>query len=298
MVRKKKDDVSILGRAMLVYVSIGMWTARKHDKRVTEKVNEEMAHNPEAGRYHKRLFGGKNTVHSKLVTAVQQARNTHYAQTLPWEDTGWRLLPTANYFEYTEIMRAAQARFEAALEQFLEHYQELVKASKELLGDMYNVKDYPSVTEIRHKFHFDIDYAPVPAGQDFRVDLPEAELRAMTKQVESRVHTAVQTATQEIWQRLGDTVHEIRGYLDDGKFLRDTMIDRVREMAELLGRLNLNNDPKLEATRQKVLTDLAGLRADSIKNNEKVRTAAAKKADDILKSMKGVYTPPPPQEDK
>jgi hypothetical protein len=289
MTPKKKE--SILGRAMLANVSIGVWSARKHDRVVTDKVNTTMADSRNAGRYHKRLFADAAPSHSKLVTAAHVARNMHYHHTLPWEDSGWRLLPTANYFEYNEAMRSVQAVFEEALHAFLNEYPKLVRNAADALGSMYSKADYPRVSEIEHKFHFDLEFGPVPSAGDFRVSLPQEELREMAKGVELRVTSAVTAAVTDMWTRLGDSIVQLRGKLDDGKFLRESMLDRLADMANTLGRLNLTNDPALEKARKQVVKDLTGLDIRALRDDDKTRGLAAAKADAILKSMKGVYTP-------
>ena len=90
---------------------------------------------------------------------------------------------------------------------------------------------------------------------------------------------------------MGDAVHNFSTRLHDGKRLRSTMITRVVEVAEILGRLNLTKDKALEETRKKVLKDLSLLDVETLRDDDKVRNAAAKKADAILASMKSVYSP-------
>ncbi len=296
MAAKIKD---ILGQAMLVNVHIGLWTARKFDKDVTEKTNNRLANgNSQAGRYHKRLFGGNSGSHGQLVTSVHVARRTHAAFTLPWEDrtgtgSGYRLLPTTNYFKYTEAMRKCKERYELCLEKFLYEYDQLCITAQEHLGPMYNENDYPTRESIRHKFHFDLQFSPVPSAGDFRVELPTRELKEMEKSVTSRVQGAVDIAMAEVWQRLGDVVSELREKLDDGKYLRAAMVSRVGEVAEAMGRLNIANDPKLTAARKRVVIKLASLDVEALKSDDKFRAKAAAEADDILKKMKGLYTPTP-----
>lgn len=287
----KKKEPEILGRAMLVNVCVGLWNARKHDHKVTDRVNEQYARNPRAGRYHKRLFGGEVSSHSKLITAATQARRTHYSHTLPWEDSGWRLLPTENYYEYTEALRKFKERFEQALEDFILEYPELVKKAEKKLGKMYKRADYPKISEIRRKFHFEIQFAPLPASGDFRLELPKEELANITNGIEDRVTQAVSDAMTEAWQRLGDVVSQLRPKLDDGKHLRETMIQRTTEVAGILQRLNITNDSKLDKTATRVIKELGTLDVETMREDDAARAAAAKKADKILESMKGVYTP-------
>ena len=281
----------IVGRAMLVNVHIGIWQARKHDKKVTRTVNESIARNATAGRYHKRLFGGVITSHSALVTAGQNARRTHYANTLPWGDDGWRLLPTTNYFEYTKILRKIIEDFEGMRDRFLQDYERLVEEARESLNGMYNPDDYPAAHEVHDKFHIEIQFAPLPVTDDFRLSLPKDEMDNIAKGMKDRAAEAMQEAVKDAWTRLGDAVSDLRPRLEDGKHMRSTMIKRVSDVAEVLGRLNITNDPALEKTRKQVLRDLATLDIDNLRDDENIRKDAAKKADDILKSMKSVYTP-------
>lgn len=285
------EPAQILGRAMLVNVCIGIWEGRKHDREVTARVNDEYQAAHDAGRYNKHLFGGKVKTLSAIITATAGLRGTHYNQTLPWSDAGWRLLPTENYFAYTEAMRKQQQRFRDAVREFADEYPTLVADAKERLGKMYRASDYPSPESVVHKFHADLQFSPLPAGGDFRVSLPEKELARVAHEVEDRLARSVKEAMQEAWTRLGDAIVDLREKLDDGKYLRDTMISRLREVAEVLGRLNLTGDAALESARHAVLTNLTGYSAETLRDDDKVRAEAASRADEILKAMQGVYSP-------
>lgn len=282
----------ILGRAMLANVNIAMWDGRKHDREVTAHVAEEYKASPEAGRYHKHLFGGKVKELSALVTAAATLRGVHYEQTLPWSDSGWRLLPTANYMEYTERMRKARARFDAAAEAFVAAYPRLVRNAEEKLHKMYRAEDYPRAADVRRKYRVALEFSPLPAGSDFRIQLPEAEMARVAKDVEDRLVKSVKLAMKEAWKRLGDVIVNLRERLDDGKYLRDSMIDDIKEVAEALGRLNVTGDKALDDARAAVLKELVGFDAETLRKDEKVRSVAAQKADEILKAMSSVYAPP------
>jgi len=296
----KQQEQDILGRAMLANVTIGIWEARKNDKTVTDKVNAEYAASHEAGRYHKHLFGGPVEELSKLVTASHYLRWTHYAQTLPWSDAGWRLLPTANYMDYCKVMREKRAEFEAAVEVFVAAYPRLVKDARAKLNGMYKESDYPSPSAVRRKYHASLEFEPIPNGEDFRVSLPKEEMKRIAKEVEERMAKHVASAMQDAWLRLGTMVEELKGKLDGGaKGLRGvTLGDAVRvervslsELAEVLGRLNLTQDAALEKARKQVLTQLATLNVESLKKDETARTKASVAVDDILKQVRSVYSP-------
>src|SRR3981189_306238 len=88
----KQQIASPLSRkATLIGVDISQWTARKLDKRVTEKVNREHGASEDAGRYNKLLIEAKRL--EAINSLVGQARRLHYSMTKPWCDEGLRILP-------------------------------------------------------------------------------------------------------------------------------------------------------------------------------------------------------------
>lgn len=281
----------ILGRAMLANVCISMWEGRKHDREITAEVTTAHKAAEDAGRWHKDLFGGKVAERSAIITAAANLRGIHYDNTLPWSDAGWRLLPTANFAEYTTLMRAGIGRFNAAADAWAAIFEERVAEARIKLGDMYDPKDYPSAQRVRSKYRISLDFSPLPAGGDFRVTLPQEELAQLAADVEDRVARSVRLAMHEAWTRLGDEVATMRDKLHDGKYLRESMVERVRGVAEVLGRLNLTADPALESTRQRVLTELTTFSAETLRDDDGIRNKTARAADDILKAMQGVYTP-------
>ena len=292
------DPQQILGRAMLANVCISMWEGRKHDKEVTAKTNEDHKASADAGRFHKHLFGGKVQELSSIITAAANLRLVHYTNTLPWTDSGWRLLPTENFTDYTEKMREAIKRYNAAGDAFADVYEKAVRSAKDRLGDMYRASDYPSADAVRNKYRVSLDFSPLPAGGDFRVTLPKEQLAQLAADVEDRVAKSVELAMKDAWDRLGEAITDLREKLETGKYLRDSMIDRLRGVAEVLGRLNLTNDAALEETRKRVLRELTTFNADSLREDKDVREKAAAAADAILKSMAGVYTPASDDDDE
>jgi hypothetical protein len=283
----------ILGRAILVNVDISAWEARKHDREMTEKVNKRAGAAPDAGRYHKHLFGGRVESLSAVQNAQHALRIMHYEQTLPWTDTGWRLLPTANHTAYTEAYRQHVIEIQKAVDAFVSQYPKLVRDAEKKLGpSMFRARDYPDVNEVRSRFNVSVDYSPVPAEGDFRVTLPKEEMARMEKSVRRRLQEAVKLAMTDAYQRLGEAVSDLREHLHDGKYLRDTMITRISDVADMLGRLNLTDDPNLEQVRKQAIKTLATADITGLRSDAKVRTKVAEDADAILKQMQGYYAPP------
>lgn len=294
-------DKGIHARAMLVRLAVTGWDARRFDRKVTKETNERNAASPEAGRYNKHLLGGKTAspTHADAVSKGGAARQTFYAQTLPWADEGWRLLPTKNYEAFTDAMRRSRAEFDQAVEAFLADYPSLRETARELLNGMYREEDYPSVDALRGKFSYSIEFSPVPSEGDFRLDLPADQLIEIERSTKARVEGATKAAMEEAWTRLRESVEKLRERLTgvdargkrkgQPKTFRDTLIDNVANLADALTRLNVTDDPDLEAMRKRVAEELAELEPKKLRDDPQARQAAAKSADDILKAMSGLY---------
>lgn len=137
---------SLSEKAIQFNLTISGWSATKLDKKVTREVEE--SHNAkDAGRFNKILIAKKDL--EKLKSIAQAARAFHYEQTLPWTDSGGRLLPAANYFEYVNKQRVFKQEYELAVEDFIAIYPELKKDAKLRLNGMFNENDYPSVGKLR-----------------------------------------------------------------------------------------------------------------------------------------------------
>ena len=100
----------ITHKAMLAAVHISIWTATKHDRKVSRDVANLHGAQERAGRYNKQLLMGAARLED-LRTLAGQIRQHFYKITLPWSDEGLRLLPSHFYFDLTARMREFKAGF-------------------------------------------------------------------------------------------------------------------------------------------------------------------------------------------
>src|SRR5262245_64743956 len=100
-------------KATLIAVEFSQWTARKLDKRVTDKVNREHGAADDAGRYNKLLIEAKRL--EAINSVVSRARRLHYTMTKPWCDEGVRILPNAVHEKFAEEFRKLKREFEEAV---------------------------------------------------------------------------------------------------------------------------------------------------------------------------------------
>lgn len=270
-------------RAVLVQLSISQWTARKYDKKATKDVVDANNTTSAAGRFNKALL----PMNESLANVHQKAtyiRTEFYKNTLPWGIEGAQILPVANYLEFMTKFRKERDDWVYLVNTFVDDYESLKQDAERILGGLYNPEDYPSVEQVRKKFHMDLAVFPVPTN-DFRVNIASDELSRIQQDVELRVKQAEKLAMQDVWQRLYDRVKHIADKLADPKAIfRDSMIENAQELCSLLPRLNVMDDPDLEALRQQVEVSLLK-HPQSLRNNPELRQDTAAEAKAIMDKM-------------
>ena len=91
--------------AMLVSLRITAWSGRLYDRQASNHVAAQHDAAASAGRYNKRLL--PKAAFAALTATVSEARAQHYANSLPWDDQGSRLLTVANYEAYAVFQRGS-----------------------------------------------------------------------------------------------------------------------------------------------------------------------------------------------
>lgn len=275
-------------KAMLARLSIQQWSARKLDRQATEKVKSDFNTSSDAGRYNKALIA------TNALKAVQQAaseaRTYHYTNTLPWQDDGARILPATNFMQYSEGMRKLRANFDKAVAAFITEYPALVEDAKSRLQALFNAMDYPK--DITAKYSFAVQIDPMPNGSDFRVELQAEELNAIRNDIERRTADATEAATRDLWDRLHSAVAAMVDRLSSpDAIFRDSLVENVVELVDLLPRLNLTGDPDLEAMRQEVTAKLTAHEPETLRRDKNARAAVAQDAAAIMSAMQGYMSP-------
>jgi len=279
------ETTGIHTSAMLIELNISTWTARKLDKRVSEEVDVNKQTKARAGNYNKNLLAGTEVLDA-LVKYSANARAWHNRQTLPWSDSGMRLLPMASFFEYKNQLGILENNFNLLVDSFIKSYPDLVSAAAFTLGTMFNREEYPSADSIKGKFGFNYFFSPVPVSGDFRVDAGEAAIKELQMHYESEFDRRLQTAMQEAWDRLYDCLGHMKDRLtDDGekkKIFRDSLIDNANELVEALKHINITKDPKLEQARVELAQAIVGVEAKELRDNKTIRQDVLTQVDSIL----------------
>ena len=271
-------------RAMLVDLSISLWYARRKDKQTSSEAISTKAAESDSGAWWTRVIS-RNELKA-IIAAQLKGRMLHYKLTLPWNDDGTRILPADMFMDYTKQIRAVRDEFDAAVDAFVARYPDLVARAQARLGNLYHAEFFPPAHKLRSKFDWQIKIFPLPDAGDFRVDLGHDQTKAIQTDIEQAMNERMAVAMKELWTRLHDAVAHMADRLANAKnVFRDSMVKNVAEMCDLLGRMNITNDPALEEMRQAVASKLAKQKPDALRSDDKIRKSTHKAAKDILSKL-------------
>ncbi len=278
----------ITERAMLAAVHISIWTAIKHDRKVSREVAEQHGAYAGAGRYNKQLLREAERLES-LRALSGQIRQYFYKITLPWSDEGYRLLPAHFYFELTTKMREFELAFVQQVEEFLAVYPSYIEQVRPELNGLFREEDYPSTEKLRNKFGVKLEVLPIPSGNDFRVTLSEEEQARVAREIDENVRQSLQKGTEDLWTRLkGVVAHMVERLNEPESRFHASLVTNICELVELLPRLNVNQDEELNRFAGEIRDRLCGFTARDLKKNEILRAATANDAAEILTKMDAV----------
>jgi hypothetical protein len=284
----KPNTVAGVARsAMMVDLHISVYSGRKQDKSTQAEVTTAKGSgSSKAASVYKNLFAECKELDA-LTKFQARARAEHYRLTLPWNDQGARLLPTASLLEYQQTMGRYRNEFERLVDAFLDKYDTLVAAAAFQLGTLFDRQEYLSRAQVALRFRMESSFTPLPTSGDFRLDVESTVQRELVEQYERRMEAKLAQANQDSWSRLHEALLRLSDRLvveEDGKKRKfhDTMVTGALELCELLTVMNVTNDPELEKARRKVEEVLSGVTPKELRDEHSTRVQTKQRVDAIL----------------
>lgn len=294
-------STNIASRAMLADLTIKQWGASTADRKASATVYSAHNTDPHAGRFNKRLLPQQPAALA-LVRSIQNAAGiAHRRLTLPWHDGGHRILPRAMFHAYSEEMRTYREKLDAAVQEFVAEYPRIVTDASKRLGDLFDPSDYPSANDIAHRFAMHVQFMPLPTGDDFRIALDAEEQTRLRAAYETDVAELLDAARRDTYQRVQDALDtfatrlyrmhvqreaaESAGQEKKLPTVRDSLVELVREVCDLLPALNIFDDPKLEALRKDIMSSIVAIKPAELRTDSIMRKNALDEADRLMKQV-------------
>jgi hypothetical protein len=268
--------------ALLVKLSISIFSNQRQDREITDDVKSRKALGNGAGKWVKFKFPDKMLEPIRKV--ANEVRTFHYNHTSPWED-GQRLLSGKVNAKYEERMTAYSAEFWEVVDAIKPNYDSWIEQARIMHAGTFDSTDYPDWEGFRNTFAFGREYYPVPKPEHFNVEMKELYGAGLVAITEKKIGEAV----ADTWDRMMKPVMAMAEKLTkpDAVF-RDTLVENVKEMVELVPALNLTEDPALTKAATEIGKQLAAFKADDLRNNKVVRKDAAEKAAKLVERFGAV----------
>lgn len=278
-------------KALLVKPSLSRFTPYKFDRNMSNTTAQ--AYGAESGsiRTTKRLVNCAE--YKDIEKKDTEIRQFVYHNTRPWLDDGWRILATEMYFDVTEKLSKLFCERESFVALFVEKWPEIKAEAASSLGEAYNGDDFPD--NVASRFSASLDFMPIPRMGDFRLENVSADDVA---RIEADTLRKIddQFKPTDLWKRVYDAVERIsdrlHAYGTDGngkvvnKF-HDTLIGNLRDLCDVLPKLNVSDDEALNAMHRRLEQELCFYDPSELRENEIARVDVASAADRILEEVKG-----------
>ena len=299
--------MEIKERTMLVHLKLSSCGFTKVDHEATGDILEQHSAGNNAGKFTKHLLPQEAI--KPVNTIVNLIRTVNKQQTLPFDDSHWRLLTTDNYIGYLKVINELIVKLREQVEVLIDQFGHHKERAKSMLGGMYKETDYPTPDEIRGKYRIETDFRNVPSAGNFLVNLSDEHLADIQNRIEESTKAKLADAQKDLWRQLlevtkhfADTMakdeREIKD--KDGKvtgyrapLFKDTTLTNITRVTELVPKLNVTNDPELDQLAADINTALNGYSPVQLRQSSTTRAGAAAKGkaavDRITKAMEGAY---------
>lgn len=277
--------MSINEKAMLVKLSISQWYNRVVDRKITDEVAQRYEVTEQEDRYIKTLL--PRVAVRNIQRAINDLRTFHYTNTLPWRDDNVRILSSSNFFQYQQGIAARRAKLEEAVDDFVEKYPKWLDYARKTKKGLFDETQYPTASGIRDHYRVSVTFMPFPNVADFRIDIDSNELERIKKQTQTALMDALNSANQHLIDRLYERVHLLYSALSDPeKTFRDSTVTSIIETADLVERLNVTNDDRVNSAVAASRAALQDVHPDMLRSNPDFRNKVALRCAELLTAFK------------
>ena len=240
----KFSPTKLSDRALLVKLTIRRAPLTRRDDQVTHAIQQQYGDNSLSA--FTKLFRNDTSPVYHIMRAVNEIYTFHRQHTLPYVDAGPRILPNNNYFEYTQEMRARIAHVEAMLNQWMPHYDQLVR--DDILHrnggqptGRASVSDYPTAEEFRARMSFDLRFQPMPDAKHFLFDLSDEDEQAFNRAMDDAMKLARNDTVARMLEPLQHLVARLDEYKGEkGQRFHTSTIENVIEGCRMARRLAID----------------------------------------------------------
>ena len=214
----------------------------------------------------------------------------HIKNTVPWGDLGQRLKDNAGLIDYRNTMNKFEIQFEALANKVVYEYPACCARAQNRLGDLYDPALFPSVEELRRKMSLRVTYEPIADPSNFIVQIGDQAAEEMKKQYNEVLSSRMEGISNYIYEKLREPLTNLVKRIDYGAMgtptgFRNTIVDNVMQIVELMGSCNFNADPKIDRLRRELRDALRGVTPDALREDSALRQHTKEEVQKIIDQL-------------
>ena len=235
----------------------------------------------------KLILDTKNTAYRAVAAVRSEASGYWRTVTLPFPETGIRLLPQNSLGMFASTMQTYRERLQESARELSSQYDTIKSEAQRRLGTLFNASDYP--TTLDGLFDLEVSYPTIDPPNYLMAlhpDVYQAEQARVRERFESAVELAEQAFATEL-QRLTAHLAERLTGLHDGqpKVFRDSAVENLREFFERFRRLNIRSSPELDMLVEEAQQVITGIEPQQLRDSVRLRQMVARDFEQIQASV-------------
>lgn len=216
-------------------------------------------------------------VQKELRDHVTGIRKCVKRVSIPWKDTGDRIIKAADYADLNKEVKTRVANYRNfVMDEVVSKYDELYGMAERRLNGLFDGSKFPSAEQIANKYGATLLIEPITNPNDIRLDgISEDDLEQIKTETVKEYQTSLKEGQQEILENFANAVQNIMSKTDREKSRYGKAVNSLVDLCDSITKLNVLDDPRLTKIAEDIKSKLGNITTDEMKepaNQNKVKT--------------------------
>jgi hypothetical protein len=285
------DTVKLIDGVLVTMSKSCGLSGSKVDKEMTKEVEDDKEAGEGAGTWSNKLFPpkacGKRNSFTNLRQHMSQMYRWHMQNSFLFEDELWRILPSKRVEAYRQVVEVdGKAKAKELLETFLLDYPNLKDLARrpkpEGRGELFKESDYPDEATIRAKFHYAVDYRPLPTAGNLNPILFQDAIDKLNELHAARLAEANTTLVKRFLEPFKTLSEQLKN--PEGRRMAP-ILDSIREFANVVPSLDLSGNTELVELAQQIGLTFADVTPELLKKDEDMAKFVGQTATSVVEAL-------------
>jgi len=281
-------------KAMLVKVELKKWGGTKTDKSLAEEISYNHSTDSSLYSVSKKLTKNATLKAIKKIDGLIRTDCIYSGAGYrgfchAWDNNGNYLLPIDAKDKFEKRFAEYRDDREKLVKQFLSEYPNIIDDARVEFGSTFNESDFPHPNEIEDCFSCEVIKNPVPSTDDIRVNLSKDEIDELKANGKAQEDAKIKEITGSVIDKVNGVLGHFSEKIKAGETFRDSTLDKVIDLCDVLPALNIDGDAKIHQAHQSLMdvfhnTDID---AKTLREDKDKATEVADASDKILEELSG-----------